>query len=314
MQKRPTIVIALGGNALVRDGRLDFASQLKSASRALKDIPQILSKWDVVITHGNGPQVGASLIRHHAAKTVTPYPLYACVAETQGSIGYLIETALEEHLQKIGLKHRAVTVITRALVDKGSLAKSPYKPIGPYYSKEELQSARKLRPAAEFRFFKGKGYRLLVPSPEPKEILEATLVRNIVGNNCIPIACGGGGIPVAEVRGRLTGMEAVIDKDLASGLLATAIGADTFVSLTDIEGAYINYESKKRTLLRNVSLEEIRRYYEMGEFAEGSMGPKVLACVRFLEKGGKRAVIAHLDKLKSAVAGKSGTQIANYLA
>ncbi len=313
MQKRPTIVIALGGNALIRDGRLDFASQLKSASRALKDIPQILSKWSVVITHGNGPQVGASLIRHHAAKTVTPYPLYAYVAETQGSIGYLIETALEEHLRKIGLKHRAVTIITRALVDKGSLAKSPQKPIGPYYSKEELQSARKLKPA-EFRFFKGRGYRLLVPSPDPKEILEADLVRNIVGNNCIPIACGGGGIPVAEVRGRLTGMEAVIDKDLASGLLATAIGADTFVSLTDIEGAYINYESKKRTLLRNVSLEEIGRYYEMGEFAEGSMGPKVLACIKFLEKGGKKAVIAHLDKLKSAVAGKSGTQIANYLA
>jgi carbamate kinase len=308
LQKHPTIVISLGGNALVRDGRLDFASQLKSASKALKDIPQILSKWNVVITHGNGPQVGASLIRHQAAKTVPPYPLYACVAETQGSIGYLIEAALEEHLQKIGLRHEAVTVITRALVDRKSLAKSPRKPIGPYYTKEELQSARKLRPA-EFRFFRGKGYRLLVPSPEPKEILEADLVRDIAGNNCIIIACGGGGIPVAEIGGRLTGMEVVIDKDFASGLLATAVGADVFVSLTDVEGAYINFESKKRTLLRDVSLEEIRRYYKMGEFAEGSMGPKVLACIRYLGKGGKKAVIAHLDKLKSAVDGRSGTQI-----
>lgn len=305
-----SVVIALGGNALVKSKRLDYKSQQSNVSKAVSSIVPLLPKYRIVITHGNGPQVGASLIRHRsAAKEVPPFPLYVCVAETQGSIGYMIQTALENYFFKRKMDCKAVTVITRSLVGAKELSRSLLKPIGPYYSKEELMQARKLRPSAEFRFFEGYGYRLMVHSPQPKEILEADIVAKLVNERCVPIACGGGGIPVANVNDEIVGVETVIDKDLASALLANAIRADIFVSLTDVEGAYLKFGSKNETLLKAISLQEIRKHYRNGEFAEGSMAPKVLACMNFLEGGGRRATIAHIEKLELALVGKAGTQI-----
>ena len=267
--------------------------------------------YKIVMTHGNGPQVGATLLRHEAAKSIVPaLPLDACGAETQGFIGYMIQQALRNELKSRGIDKYVVTIITRVIVDKHDLAfQNPTKPIGPFYSKEEAAKVKEQKPELVIKEDAGRGYRHVVPSPDPKIIAERSAIRALVDAGFVVVACGGGGIPIIEENGLAVGVEAVIDKDLGAQRLATLIGANILVILTDVEGAYINYGTPKQELIREASSGKLKNYLREGQFKEGSMAPKVEAAIRFVESGGERAIIAALGSLTEALEAKTGTQV-----
>jgi carbamate kinase len=232
-----------------------------------------------------------------------------CGAMTQGQIGYMIQQAITNELKKRGLYKPVATIVTQVLVDKDDPAfQNPSKPVGPFYDEE---TAKKLAREKGWVVIEdsGRGWRRVVPSPGPKDIVEKDVIRDLVERGFIVIASGGGGIPVVEEDGRLKGVEAVIDKDLAGERLAEVVNADVFMILTDVNGAAINYGKPDEKWLGRVTLDELRRYYEEGHFKKGSMGPKVLAAIRFVEWGGERAVIAALDKAVQALKQKTGTQV-----
>lgn len=265
----------------------------------------------IVLTHGNGPQVGATLLRHEAAKSIVPaFPLDACGAETQGFIGYMIQQALRNELKSRGLDKYVITIITRVIVDKHDSAfQNPTKPIGPFYSKEEAAKVKEQKSDLVIKEDAGRGYRRVVPSPDPKIIAERYAIRSLIDAGFVVVACGGGGIPIIEENGRAVGVEAVIDKDLAGQRLATLIGANIFVVLTDVDGAYMNYGTPKQELIKEATSGKLRNYLRDGQFKEGSMAPKVEAAIRFVESGGERAIIAALGSLIEALDAKSGTQV-----
>jgi len=307
------IVIALGGNALLQRGQKgtveeQFTNVKKTAAR-VADLIQRGNK--IVLTHGNGPQVGATLLRHEAAKSIVPpFPLDACGAETQGFIGYMVQQALRNELKSRGMEKFVVTVITRVIVDKHDSAfQHPTKPIGPFYSKEEAEKVREQKPELVIKEDAGRGYRRVVPSPDPKIIAERYAIKALVDAGFVVVACGGGGIPIIEENELAVGVEAVIDKDLAGQRLATLIGANIFVILTDVDGAYVNYGKPNQELIREITSGKLRNYAKEGQFKEGSMGPKVEAAIRFVESGGERAVIASLGSLIEALDNKTGTQV-----
>ncbi len=307
------IVIALGGNALLKRGQKgSFAEQYENVKATVNKIADlIVSGYKIVLTHGNGPQVGATLLRHEAAKNVAPpFPLDACGAETQGFIGYMIQQALRNELKSRGIDKYVVTVISRVIVDKHDLAfQNPTKPIGPFYSKDEADRLLQVRPDLVVKEDAGRGYRRVVPSPDPKIIAERFAIRALVDSGFIVVACGGGGIPIIEEGTQTTGVEAVIDKDLASQRLATLIGANVLVILTDVLGAYVNYGTPKQEIITEITSGRLRNYLREGQFKEGSMAPKVEAAIRFVESGGERAVIAELGSLLEALEGKTGTHV-----
>lgn len=280
-----------------------------NTARRMADLVQ--AGYRVVITHGNGPQVGATLLRHEAGKNIVPpFPLDACVAETQGFIGYMIQQALRNELKKRGLDRYVITVVTRVIVDGGDEAfKNPTKPVGPFYTKEEADKLRSQRPNLVIKEDSGKGYRRVVPSPDPQIIAERFAIRSLVDNGFVVVACGGGGIPIVEEGTQARGVEAVIDKDLAGQRLATLIGASTFVILTDVDGAYLNYGTRGQTLIERTTAKQLERYMKEGHFKEGSMSPKITAAIRFVQSGGDTAIIAELSKLREAMRGKSGTHV-----
>ena len=307
------IVIALGGNALLQRGQKgSFEEQYQNVKTTATRVADLIERGHkIVMTHGNGPQVGATLLRHEAAKNIVPpFPLDACGAETQGFIGYMIQQAVRNELKSRGLDKFVVTIITRVIVDKHDSAfQNPTKPIGPFYSKEEADKVREQKPDLVIKEDAGRGYRRVVPSPDPKIIAERLAIRALVDAGFVVVACGGGGIPIIEERGHAVGVEAVIDKDLAAQRLATLIGANTLVILTDVEGAYINYGKPNQELIREITSGKLRNYSREGQFKEGSMAPKVEAAIRFVESGGERAIIAALGNLIEALDDKSGTQI-----
>jgi carbamate kinase len=307
------VVVALGGNAILRRGEKGTSEeQYRNVCDTVKRIADLVqSGYRVVVTHGNGPQVGATLLRHEAAKNIVPpFPLDVCGAETQGFIGYMIQQALRNELKKRGLDRYIVTLVTRVIVDPDDEAfKNPTKPVGPFYTKEEAESIRSRRPDLVVKEDAGRGYRRVVPSPDPKIIAERLAIRALVDKGFVVVACGGGGIPIVEEGTQARGVEAVIDKDLAGQRLATLIGASIFVILTDIDGAYLNYGTPKQTLIEHATPQQLRQYMKEGHFKEGSMSPKIDAVVRFVEGGGQKAIIAELSKLREAMQGKSGTQI-----
>lgn len=307
------IVIALGGNALLQRGqRGTFDEQYGNVRTTVANIADLVERrYKVVLTHGNGPQVGATLLRHEAAKAIVPpFPLDACGAETQGFIGYMMQQALRNELKSRGIDKYVVSIITRVIVDKHDMAfRNPTKPIGPFYSKEEMARLIEQKPDLIIREDAGRGYRRIVPSPDPKIIAERFAIRALVDNGFIVVACGGGGIPIIEERNHASGVEAVIDKDLAGQRLATLIGAHMFIMLTDVEGAYIDYGTPKQELLTETTTGRLRNYLEEGQFKEGSMAPKVEAAIRFVESGGDRAIIAKLGGLIEALDGKTGTHV-----
>jgi carbamate kinase len=267
----------------------------------------------IVIVHGNGPQIGATVIRHEMGQTkVPPLPLHACGAETQGFLGYIIQQSLQDELAKRGTSRAVVTVITQVLVERNDPAfKHPSKPIGPFYTKDQRNVLLRDRSDLVIEEDSGRGYRRLVPSPDPKAVIEDKAIRVLVDDESVVIACGGGGIPVIRQGDQLRGVEAVIDKDLAAERLATSIHAESLVILTDVEGVYLNYGKPNQQLLSEINRDELEGYAKKGYFARGSMAPKVEAAIRFLRNGGKRAVIASLGDLGRAIKGSAGTQVTN---
>ncbi|WP_297500620.1 carbamate kinase [Thermococcus sp.] len=308
------VVIALGGNAILQRGQKGtYEEQMKNVKETAGQIAEIIERgYEVVITHGNGPQVGALLLHMDAGQQlygIPAQPMDVAGAMTQGQIGYMIGQALINELKRRGINKPVATVVTQTIVDKNDPAfQNPSKPVGPFYDEEV---AKKLAEEKGWKVVEdsGRGWRRVVPSPDPKGHVEAPVIVDLIEKGFIVIASGGGGVPVVEENGQLKGVEAVIDKDLAGEKLAEEVKADIFMILTDVNGAAINYGKPNERWLREVTVEELRHYYNEGHFKKGSMGPKVLAVIRFIEWGGKRAIIASLEKAVEALEGKTGTQV-----
>lgn len=303
---REILVLALGGNAIVGESRT-FQSQLEAVSSVTGEIAKLVRKgYRVIITHGNGPQVGDALLRHESARLlVPPLPLYACVAETQGLLGSIIQSSLSCHLGCDDI----VSLVSTAYVSKKDPAfKKPSKPVGPVYDQNQLEEAKNLNPDCIFKEISSNRYRRLVASPDPLYISGSSAVKDLLEKEYVVITAGGGGIPAVKDRGRTVFVEAVVDKDLASEKIATSVGASKFVSLTDVDGAYLDYIDSKK-LLRNVTAKEMKTYLRNGEFEEGSMAPKVRAAVRFAENTRNSAIICSLTNMGEALAGRTGTVI-----
>jgi carbamate kinase len=308
---KETIVIALGGNALASRG--GWEEQLEVIAESCREIVEIVASGArVVLTHGNGPQVGELLIQQEqASRIVKPLPLDVCVAMTQGQIGYLLQQVLQQQLCSQGLEVPVVTLITQVLVDpKDPAFEEPMKPIGPFYSESEAEKLRRTKGYILKRVGNDKrAYRRVVPSPRPLTILEEGCIRDLLASGHLVIACGGGGVPVISRDGRLEGVEAVVDKDLASERLATALRAHTLLILTDVERVALRFGTPEQIDLEKLTLKEAKRYLKEGEFPPGSMGPKIEAAIRFLENGGERAIIASLERACEALEGRAGTEI-----
>ncbi len=307
-----TAVIAIGGNALIRAGEMGtIFEQVANAQRIGGSIVSLLRDGlQLILTHGNGPQVGAQLLRsERAAGQVYEQDLDVCVAATQGEIGYLLQQALQQELQRAGIVLPVTTVLTQVLVAADDPAfQNPTKPIGPFYSNSAADDKiRKL--GWDMIEDASRGYRRVVASPVPLEIVEEDVIRRIMRQGILVIATGGGGIPVIRVEGRLRGVDAVIDKDRASMLLAMKLATDMLVFATDADYVYLQYRQPGQRPLHRVDVREMKRHLEAGEFPPGSMGPKVEASIRFLEAGGKRAIITSMENLPEAVAGNAGTHI-----
>jgi carbamate kinase len=306
------IVIAVGGNSLIQDKDHILASdqynQIEKTNYNLLDIYR--SDHELVITHGNGPQVGFLLNMSELAEKVIPiFPLDYCVANTQGSIGYQIQNSLDKILNENNIPKQAVTLITQVVVDPMDEAFiHPTKPIGSFYSLEEIQ-----RHATDFGWNyvedSGRGYRRVVPSPKPLDIVEKDIIVTLLKEKYIVIAVGGGGIPVIVDQYGLKGVEAVIDKDFASSLLANEINADLFIISTAVDCAYINFNEPRQRALREVHVHELESYLRMGFFGKGSMEPKIQAVIEFTKKTGKRSIITSPELIKEAIEGKTGTSI-----
>ena len=299
------IVVALGGNTLLgAHGLGSIDEQLEIIARTARQIAgAIQAGYDVVLTHGNGPQVGNLLLQQEGVSETPELPLDVLVAETQAQIGYLLQQALDNELTD---SPDFITVVTQVIVDPDDPAfQHPTKPIGPFYT--EAEAAEK--PFETRHVSTGdRPYRRVVPSPEPVELVEGEEITRLVERGNLVITAGGGGVPVVRDDG-LRGVEAVVDKDRASQLLASKLGADTLVILTDVEFAYVNYDTPDQRPLCRLSPEELRAHLDAGEFGEGSMQPKVEACVRFIEQSGERAVITSPEYLMDALAGETGTQV-----
>jgi carbamate kinase len=308
----PSAVIAIGGNSLIRAGEkgtiAEQMANVRETSAALAGL--LRDGLDLVVTHGNGPQVGAALLRtERAADEVYRLPLDVCVAATQGEIGYLLQQALSEQLAKAGLARPVVTMLSQVVVAADDPALShPTKPIGPFYSQRDAEQRRD-RFGWAIVEDAARGWRRVVPSPHPLEVIEEPIIRELVRSGTLVIACGGGGIPVVRANGHFRGIDAVIDKDAASALLATQLGVDLLIISTDVDRVYLDYRSDRRRPLDRVCAGELRRHLEAGQFPPGSMGPKIAAAVRFVEHAGGRAIITSPGRLVDAVRGAAGTQV-----
>jgi carbamate kinase len=304
------VLVALGGNAIAGERGSDPASQQRAVEGAAEQLAELVAGGhEIVITHGNGPQVGNLLLKNDLARDIVPpVPLDWCVAQTQATLGFLIVTALEAALGVRGDDRLIATVVTRVLVDSADPAWSqPTKPIGRYVSEAE---ARERMAAGEIWEERGeRGWRRMVPSPHPVEILDRRTVEQLVAAGAIVVAAGGGGIPMVREDGRLRGVEAVLDKDLSGALLARTVAADVFVIATDVDAAAIRFGTPEQEWLERVTPERLKGLLDDGEFASGSMGPKVEAALSFVEQGGQRAVITSLERLREGVEGTVGTRI-----
>ncbi|MFW5821288.1 MAG: carbamate kinase [Bacteroidota bacterium] len=307
-------VVALGGNALLRNDQVGtIEEQEQNTTDTLENLVFLLKEgFDLVISHGNGPQVGNILMRNDAGETlykIPQMPLDICVADSQGGIGYMIERMLRNVLTKHGIKKEVVTLITQVMVNKDDGAfQNPTKRVGKIYNKEE---ADKIAISKGWTFkeeVKVKdGWRRVVPSPKPIGIINEKVVETLARQGTIVIAAGGGGVPVyLDENNNIRPSEAVIDKDLASSLLAARIGADEFYILTDVPYVYINYKEHNQEIKEFLNYDDTLKYLEEGQFSEGSMAPKIRACLQFIEKGGKKSVITEAFKLEDK---KYGTKI-----
>ncbi len=310
---RKVSVVAIGGNSLIKDEQHQSVQyQYRAAKETCYHIAEMIEAgWDVVVTHGNGPQVGFALLRSELASHVLPpVPLDSCGADTQGAIGYALQQNLQNIFRERKISKMATTVVTQCVVDREDPAfKHPTKPIGPFYSEEK---ARHYQEKEGWSIVEdaGRGWRRVVASPIPKEVVEWEAIKALVDADFVVIAVGGGGIPVIRnANGDLEGAAAVIDKDFGSSLLARQINADLFLISTAVEKACISYRRPDQRPLDRISVAEAKRYIEGGHFAAGSMLPKIKACIAFLESGGKEAIITNPENIARALAGETGTHI-----
>jgi carbamate kinase len=307
-----TALIAVGGNSLIRAGEKGTVQeQLANTRRTAAAIVGLVRLgYRLVITHGNGPQVGAQLLRsERASDLVYGQTLDVCGAASQGEIGYLLAQSLRNELARAGKEIPVVSLVTQTVVSKDDPAmQHPTKPIGPFYSRADAEEKQHtlgwtiVEDAA-------RGYRRVVPSPQPIEILELDVICDLVRDGALVISTGGGGIPVLRENGELRGVEAVIDKDRASALLAAKMHVDLFAISTDTDFVYLNYRKPGQTPLREVTASELKAFHLAGHFPPGNMGPKVESVLRFMEDGGKEAVITSFEYLEAAIAGSAGTHI-----
>ncbi len=307
-----TAVIAIGGNSLIKDkDHVEIHHQMQAVDETVKSLISIIEAgYNLVITHGNGPQVGFGLMRSEMAKGVAPLvPLAVCGAETQGFIGYMIQQRMINRLQENNSRKDVATVVTQVEVDAEDEAfNNPTKPIGPFYTAEEVEEKKDM--GWQLVEDSGRGFRRVVPSPLPKRIVELGVIKKLVESGLVVIAAGGGGIPVVtNQKGELEGIAAVIDKDHASSFLARGIKADLFVISTAVEKVYINFNTPEQEGLDRITLSEARKYLQEGHFAAGSMKPKIEAAINFLENGGQEVLITSPEFLADAIEGKTGTRI-----
>lgn len=309
---KPVAVIAVGGNALSRPGeRGTFEEQQRHARATCAGIADVLAMdYRVVVTHGNGPQVGEALLRSELAQPQLPtLRLDACDAETQGLLGYMLQQTLANVLADRGLRFPVTSIVTQVIVDSDDPAfRHPTKPIGPFYHVEEAYE-RKQKLGWELVEDSGRGWRRVVASPKPLEIVELQAIRACLNAGAVVIAAGGGGIPVVRRHGRFEGIEAVIDKDRASSLLASALRADVLVFSTGVERVAWHFGRPDQRFLDRLTAPQARAFLEQGEFPPGSMGPKIEAALDFLASGGRRAVVTSPENIARAVEGMAGTEI-----
>jgi carbamate kinase len=305
-------VIAIGGNSITKAGqRGTISEQFENTRETAHHIARMIARgYDVVVTHGNGPQVGNILLRAEMASSVLPLlPLATCGADSQGGMGYMIQQVLGNELRALGIERCVVSLVTQTVVDADDPAfANPSKPIGPFYTGEVAD--RKVREQGwKVVEDANRGWRRVAPSPMPKRVVEADAIRALLDSGCVVIAIGGGGIPVVETDGVLSGVEAVIDKDHASRLLANRIGATLFVMSTDVEQVSLFYGTEKQVGLSTLTVEEALAYHGQGHFPPGSMGPKILASVSFIEGGGEEVIITNPQSIERALDGETGTRI-----
>jgi len=310
-EKRKLAVVAVGGNALIREkGKESLPDQYAAASITMPHIVDMVQNgWDVIVTHGNGPQVGFILRRSEiAANELHTIPLDYCGSNTQGSIGYMFQTSLQNEFRKRGMPNQSVTVVTETLVDKNDPAfKKPSKPIGSFMDEKVAFHHRDIDGWSVMEDA-GRGWRRVVASPTPVKIIQQDAIMSLVGSGFTVVGVGGGGIPVIETdQGEIEGVEAVIDKDLASALFASTINADMFLISTEVEKVAINFNKPDVQWLDKLSVDDAKKYLAEGQFGKGSMEPKVMAVLYFLERGGKKALVTNPDNMLDALRGETGT-------
>ena len=310
-----TAIIAIGGNALlpVKDSGTAEGQRRRTRETCRSLATMIQKGWDIALVHGNGPQVGNILLQNEAAQATVPsMPLDVCVAESQAQIGYMLQQELANELAARGIGKNVVSIVTQVIVNQEDPAmRNPTKPIGPYYDKdraEELKRTRGWRLAYDRR----GGYRRVVPSPKPIDIVEKTTIERLMFSGTtdwVVIVAGGGGVPVMKKDGQLVGIEAVIDKDLAAAVLAKAVKEKLFIMLTDVAHVALNFGKVEQVNIGRMTVAEAKQYMSEGHFPPGSMGPKIEAAVDFLEGGGERVIITNPDNLERALDGVAGTTI-----
>lgn len=306
-------VVAFGGNALMDfSGKSSYADQLTKAEKMCGEISSLFDmSYQVVITHGNGPQVGNLLMQQESlADTIPPMPLHVCDAMTQGQIGYMIEQTLRNMFTKNGIKKPVVSLMTQVVVSENDPAfKNPTKFVGPFFKKDEIEELQRKK-GWEIKEDSGRGWRRVVPSPKPVDIVEKEEIGEMIRKNFVVISCGGGGIPVLrDKKGKLKGVAAVIDKDFAAERLASLIGAEMLLLVTSVNQVSIFYGTPRQKNLSKMTLKEAKHYLAEGHFPPGSMGPKIEAAIKFLDSGGKRTIITSLEGIDAALKGEEGTEI-----
>jgi carbamate kinase len=311
--KRKIALIAFGGNAILPRSQKGLQKeQMKNAQKAARLMIHIVKKgYDLIIVHGNGPQVGNLLIQmEEAINKVPPFSLEICDAMTEGSMGYMLEKAIINELRKNSVDKEVATLITQIIVDREDPAfDNPTKPIGPFYSKYRAQMLAREKKWTMTEDV-GRGYRQVVPSPKPIDVVPKRILRDLIRSGQIVIAAGGGGIPVIiNGRGLFEGVEAVIDKDHAASLIAREVKADLFIILTNVEKVYLNFGKQDEIPIHHMTVEEAKEYYSQGQFPAGSMGPKILAAIEYIQSGGKEVLITSASHLKAALINRSGTKI-----
>jgi len=306
------VVIALGGNAIAATGKEDIHEQFANTRKSLEGIVELIQEgFDLAITHGNGPQVGNALLRvERTVEDIPGLPLGVIVADTEGGMGYMIEQCLQNRLHNLGIARDVTTIVTQVVVDPDDPSIiNPTKFIGPFYNRKQAENL-----AINFNWVikedSGRGYRRVVPSPVPLKIVNRRIIQQLVDQGVIVIAAGGGGIPVyIEIDGTYEGIDAVIDKDRASAVLARDINARRLIILTNVENVYINFNRKNQKKLERITISEAKQYLALGHFPAGSMKPKIEAAINFLESGGKEVIITSLDRAKQAITENAGTKI-----